>query len=403
MSYKPCPPYPLCNVAPIIASRVYGSGRLFQPYPLAMQAPGYAYIDGDQNPATPLLPCAPCGPGVNGAVPRAPDGFTTDVVGAGILSPVRWRGAGVFADNYALPGDIAREPNEGWWASETIDADTGKRSWITGMSGLGGLGATFEQRQFVVGPGGAQAYLPGAGGRYTAYGPRWRPGTRIVGAVPQGAHWVIASVLGVGGGRRAFRRSDLIAGGAPRLASSPLHGLGAITMPSWFNDTFISIGGIRIPNWIGWGLIAFVAYRVAKKRGMIKNRRRGRRRNASGPVMEVEARELELFIENDGTLYRQMYEPTIKNLATKVARGQYDHEKAIKGFMYLVDEGAKRYLREYGGSDLRWHELFNTATRRYVAHNLALSFETENALGNYKSLLPKKYQKNRSRRRSRRA
>src|SRR3990167_6374029 len=290
MSYKCCPPSPLCTVAPIIASRVYGSGRLFQPWPLAAQAPGYAYIDGYQNPATPLLPCTPCGPNApQGAVPRAPDGFTTDVVGAGILSPIRWRGAGVFADNYALPGDIAREPNEGWWASESIDADTGKRSWITGMSGLGG-------------------------------------------------------------------------------------GLGAFSMPSWFNSTFISIGGVRIPNWLGYGLLAFIAYKIAKKRGFIKNARRGRRRNARGEYDQHAARELEVFIENDGNLYRQMYTPIIKNLTTKVARGQYDHAKAVKGFMYLVDEGGKRDVNEFHISGT-WHETFNTATRRAVAESLAKSFE----------------------------
>lgn len=313
MSYKPCPP-PVCVVPPV-RTAIFGSGRLFQPAPLAFQAPGYAYLGADQNPANPFTKSLPCGPAGPVCGPLPPATSQTSVVGAGVLSPVKWRANGVFADNYALPGDIAREPSEGWWPSETIDAETGQRSWITGMSGLG-----------------------------------------------------------------------------------------ALALPSWFNNTFITVAGVRIPNWLGWGAIAFVAYRIAKKRGFIKNRGRGRRRN-SGDVDEHGATELELFIENDGDLYRQQYQPILKNLATKVARGVYDHGKAVKLFMYLTESGAKKYIKEFGSPGDVWHKMFDVPTRRAAAEQLTKQFETENGLGNYKHLLPKKYQKNRgrSRRRSRRA
>ncbi len=106
-----------------------------------------------------------------------------------------------------------------------------------------------------------------------------------------------------------------------------------------------------------------------------------------------DARELELFITSDANLYRQMHLPIIKNLITKKARGVYDTEKAKKGFMYLADEGAKRYAKEFGSRDVVWHEMFNINTRRMVAAELTESFETEAGYGNYDNLLPKKYQK----------
>jgi hypothetical protein len=101
------------------------------------------------------------------------------------------------------------------------------------------------------------------------------------------------------------------------------------------------------------------------------------------------ATELELFVENDGDLHRQMTTPIHKNLATKKARGEYQHDLAVKGFMHLMEAGAKKYAKEFGGT---WHQIFDVPTRRAVAERFAKEFETEYALGNYDHLLPKKYQ-----------
>lgn len=109
----------------------------------------------------------------------------------------------------------------------------------------------------------------------------------------------------------------------------------------------------------------------------------------SGNVDHPAAHELFLFIENDGDLYRQQYQPILKNLVTKQAKGVYDKDKAIKLWMYLVELGAKKYVREYGSG--AWHEMFNVPTRREVAVQLNDHFLTESALGAYVSLLPKKY------------
>lgn len=122
------------------------------------------------------------------------------------------------------------------------------------------------------------------------------------------------------------------------------------------------------------------------------NERLAPKENIAGEVDPGAARELDLFIRNDGDLYRQQHIPITKNLITKMARGTYDSEKAVKMFMYLAESGAKKYKKEFG-DELKWHEMFNVATRREVAKSLRNSFETEAELGNYDHLLPKKYQR----------
>lgn len=120
----------------------------------------------------------------------------------------------------------------------------------------------------------------------------------------------------------------------------------------------------------------------------------GRKRNPSrGEVDTVAARELELYVENDGALYRQQYTPINKKLATKMARGVYDHAKAVKLFMYLMESGAKKYAKEFSTSQSDWPQIFSVPTRKYVAERFADHFEAEYRLGNYDHLLPKKYQK----------
>ena len=58
----------------------------------------------------------------------------------------------------------------------------------------------------------------------------------------------------------------------------------------------------------------------------------------------VEGDELYLFITNHSQLYRQRLQPIYKNAVTKMARDQYDSKKAVKLFMYAVDDGAKLYI-----------------------------------------------------------
>jgi hypothetical protein len=102
---------------------------------------------------------------------------------------------------------------------------------------------------------------------------------------------------------------------------------------------------------------------------------------------------LELYIDNDGSLYRSQTLPILKSLTTKKARGTYKHALAVKLFGYLVEAGAKKYAKELGTPNQPWNKMFDVQTRKTVAEALTNSFETEHSLGNYDQLLPKKYQK----------
>ena len=103
--------------------------------------------------------------------------------------------------------------------------------------------------------------------------------------------------------------------------------------------------------------------------------------NPAGPgrVDENGARELQLYIENDSRLYHQQFIPIVKNLMKRRMKGDYNREKAAKLFLHLVDEGARRYYKEFGSPGFK----FNLATRWDVAKSLRDSFEAEAELGNY--------------------
>ena len=102
--------------------------------------------------------------------------------------------------------------------------------------------------------------------------------------------------------------------------------------------------------------------------------------------------ELVQFTENDGDIYRQTTQPILKNLATKKAQGKYDHDKAVQAFMYLAEAGARKYAQDFDPHGAAWHEMFPMEIRRAAAARWRDEFEEEFNLGNYDSLMPKKYQ-----------
>lgn len=83
----------------------------------------------------------------------------------------------------------------------------------------------------------------------------------------------------------------------------------------------------------------------------------------------VEARELYLFITNDGDIYRQRITPIIKNMRRKHKKGEYDQEKALKGWMYAVEDGAKKYHKDFGSGGT-WNAMFPKSVRMEVAKEL---------------------------------
>ena len=58
--------------------------------------------------------------------------------------------------------------------------------------------------------------------------------------------------------------------------------------------------------------------------------------------------ELDSYIMNNEELYRRRFMPIISNIKRKLKRNVYDHEKAQKLWMYLIDDAAKEYVKEFG-------------------------------------------------------
>ena len=108
------------------------------------------------------------------------------------------------------------------------------------------------------------------------------------------------------------------------------------------------------------------------------------------PPDKTAARELELYLTNDGNLYRSQYLPILKNLILKVRKGIFRKHMAARLFMYLVDSAAKKYEREFGTPGT-WNVMFPRRTRLRVARSLVSSFLVEARHGNYNNLLPAKY------------
>lgn len=92
-------------------------------------------------------------------------------------------------------------------------------------------------------------------------------------------------------------------------------------------------------------------------------------------INETDARELALFAENDGDLYRTSVQPIIANLARKVAAGTYDAGKAVALWRYAADSAAQRYTRAFSTPGPNGSfGCFDPATRQAVAVMLADSY-----------------------------
>ena len=88
--------------------------------------------------------------------------------------------------------------------------------------------------------------------------------------------------------------------------------------------------------------------------------------------LSEEMEELKLYIDNDSSLYRQRYMPILKNLSKKKKKGKYRKTLAQKAFMYLINDGAKRYVRSYGGNHL---DVFPKRQRKQLAKDYVEEFE----------------------------
>ena len=77
--------------------------------------------------------------------------------------------------------------------------------------------------------------------------------------------------------------------------------------------------------------------------------------------------ELDSYIMNNEDLYRRRFMPIISNIKRKMKKNIYDHEKAQKLWMYLVDDAAKEYVKEFGNSQDDVSNMFPKETRHQVA------------------------------------
>ena len=82
--------------------------------------------------------------------------------------------------------------------------------------------------------------------------------------------------------------------------------------------------------------------------------------------------ELRLYIDNDEQLYRSQLLPIIKNVQRKMKSGKYNHDLAPKLWQYLVDNGARKYCKVFGGQ-VRY--TFPKAEREQLAQNYADDYQ----------------------------
>lgn len=168
-------------------------------------------------------------------------------------------------------------------------------------------------------------------------------------------------------GSTHYRISDADAGKLARAAGKPLPGYGRelrVALPSgqlaWlrrehYPKRLHADAPKREWIWIVWDANALAA-----------NTRRA-------PADYVAAGELKLYIDNDRETYEKgrMYRTA---LAKRMEKGTFNLALAAKGFGWIVEEGAKRYTKEFGGT---WHSMFSPATRAVVAKEMAQEWYEE--------------------------
>jgi len=93
-------------------------------------------------------------------------------------------------------------------------------------------------------------------------------------------------------------------------------------------------------------------------------------------ALQRESQDLQLTIENDETHHNQ-HNSIRLNLVKKLAAGAYSIEKAGKLFMYLVNAGSKKYLRDFGNQNGQGTHAFNIQTRRRTAASMECEFRDE--------------------------
>jgi hypothetical protein len=96
----------------------------------------------------------------------------------------------------------------------------------------------------------------------------------------------------------------------------------------------------------------------------------------------INAEGLELYIDNDGILYREIWTPITTELTKQKSKGTYDHAEAAIAFRFLVGDGAWQYVKEFPDSSI------SEEVKQETAESMRDRFEIEHSLGNYTYLIP---------------
>lgn len=115
---------------------------------------------------------------------------------------------------------------------------------------------------------------------------------------------------------------------------------------------------------------------VENQEQLEKRLEKGSEKEAKSSVDPHAARELKLYIENDGDLNSQMVDPIRKNLIKKIEKGIFDFDRSIQAWMNLADYAAHKYISEFNpGMNIK--TMFSKATRWETAKGLATDFAQE--------------------------
>lgn len=86
------------------------------------------------------------------------------------------------------------------------------------------------------------------------------------------------------------------------------------------------------------------------------------------------ATDLQVFIENDNTLYNTLYLPLLKNYQKLLDKGEFNADTAVKGLKHVTLAAGKKYLNNFS--------LDKTFNIRYLTAKLLVgSFLRETELG----------------------
>lgn len=103
--------------------------------------------------------------------------------------------------------------------------------------------------------------------------------------------------------------------------------------------------------------------------------------------IEIDADDLELYIDNEFDLYRDIWTPITTELTKKKAASTYDRDEAETAFMYLIRAGVRKYQKEFPETRI------SPAVMVETGKSMCDRFEVEHSLGNYEYLLPTASQK----------